>query len=461
MSWGKTCISGKTLKAYLRNLILGHRVLIVSPHFPPINAPDHQRVRMSLPYFQEFGWEPHVLSVHPNHVQAVQDSLLEQTIPKGLSLTQTKALPVKLTKQIGLSDLGWRSLPYFVQVGNQLLRRGQFDLVYFSTTVFLIMGLAAYWHKQFGIPYVLDMQDPWKSDYHHNKDTKSPPGGRLKYGFAQLMASKLEPQAMHSVSHIISVSSEYPKTLQQRYSWLRPDQFTVLPFGAAETDFKLLPSLNIQQTIFDPNDGKRHWVYVGRGGSDMALALRSLFLAIQKDRQQNPAFWQSTKLHFVGTSYASGDRANKTIEPIAQELDILDLVEEYPHRIPYFEALQTLVDSDAILLIGSDDPGYTASKLYPCILARKPIFAIFHQQSSVVDILRGCQAGHAVTFQSGDRSEQLLSPIIAQLQWLQSRPKDYQPNTNWSAFQPYTAREMTRRQCAIFDQVLTATNKGA
>ena len=26
------------------------RVLIVSPHFPPINAPDHQRVRMSLPY---------------------------------------------------------------------------------------------------------------------------------------------------------------------------------------------------------------------------------------------------------------------------------------------------------------------------------------------------------------------------------------------------------------------------
>lgn len=32
------------------------RVLIISPHFPPINAPDMQRVRMSLPYYKDMGW---------------------------------------------------------------------------------------------------------------------------------------------------------------------------------------------------------------------------------------------------------------------------------------------------------------------------------------------------------------------------------------------------------------------
>ncbi len=32
------------------------RVLIISPHFPPINAPDCQRVRMSLPYYRRYGW---------------------------------------------------------------------------------------------------------------------------------------------------------------------------------------------------------------------------------------------------------------------------------------------------------------------------------------------------------------------------------------------------------------------
>ena len=307
--------------------------------------------------------------------------------------------------------------------------------------------------------YVLDFQDPWLSDYHKRPGSSHPPGGRFKYGFSQVVARSLEPLAMRQVSHTISVSPEYPKTLLQRYSWLREDQFTVLPFGAPEKDFEQLPSLKVQQTIFDPNDGKRHWVYVGRGGSDMALAVRSLFLAIHSLRNQNPEQWNSVRLHFIGTSYAPGDRAVKTIEPIAQELGVADLVEEHPNRIPYFEALQILVDSDAILLIGSDDPSYTASKLYPCILARKPIFALFHQQSSVVNILHRCHAGQVVTFKFQANPEDLLNDVNSQLNWLLSVPKGYQPETNWSEFQPYTAREMTRRQCAIFEQCLPLTKK--
>jgi hypothetical protein len=39
-------------------------LLIVSPHFVPINAPDMQRVRMSLIYFAEFGWKPGDGQVH-------------------------------------------------------------------------------------------------------------------------------------------------------------------------------------------------------------------------------------------------------------------------------------------------------------------------------------------------------------------------------------------------------------
>ena len=31
------------------------RLLIISPNFPPLNAADMQRVRMSLPYFKDFG----------------------------------------------------------------------------------------------------------------------------------------------------------------------------------------------------------------------------------------------------------------------------------------------------------------------------------------------------------------------------------------------------------------------
>jgi hypothetical protein len=414
---------------------------------------------MSLPYFGEFGWEAHILTVRPDCVEGVRDPLLEQTVPNHITVSQTGALSVKHTKRIGMSSLSLRCFPFLLKAGDRILAKEKFDLAYFSTTVFTAMALGSRWRSRFGLPYVLDFQDPWLSDYYKHSESSQPPGGRFKYGFSQFLAQRLEPDALRHVSHIISVSPEYPKTLRQRYSWLREDQFTVLPFGAPETDFQQLPSLNVQQKIFDPNDGKRHWVYVGRGGSDMALALQALFLGIQSDRDRHPEKWNSVKLHFVGTSYAPGNRAVKTVEPIAQELGVADLVEEHPHRVAYFEALQILVDSDAILLIGSDDPGYTASKLYPCILARKPIFALFHQQSSVVNILQCCKAGQVVTFNSQDNATDLLNDVTAQLNWLLSRTKGYQPETNWSEFQPYTAREMTRQQCTIFEQCLRLTDK--
>lgn len=436
---------------------MNHRVLIVSPHFPPINAPDHQRVRMSLPYFEEFGWEPHILTVRPDCVEGVHDPLLEQTVPSQISVIRTGALSVKHTKRIGLGSLSLRCFSHLLRAGNSYLVKEKFDLVYFSTTVFTAMALGPRWRSRFGIPYVIDFQDPWLSDYYKRPGSPKPPGGKFKYGFSQVMARMLEPDAMRQVSHVISVSPEYPKALLQRYPWLRQDQFTILPFGAAEKDFEQLPSLNIQQRIFDPKDGKRHWVYVGRGGGDMALALRALFLAIQSNRNLEPERWHSVKLHFVGTSYALGNLAVKTVEPIAQELGISDLVEEHPHRVAYFEALQILVDSDAILLIGSNDPGYTASKLYPCVLAQKPILAIFHQQSSVVEILRRCNVGRVATFNSKDNPVNLLNDVDFKLDWLLSAPRGYQPETIWSEFQPYTAREMTRRQCGIFECCLNPT----
>ncbi len=437
---------------------MNRRVLIISPHFPPINAPDHQRVRMGLPYFEKFGWEPLILTVRPDYIEGTLDPLLTQTIPKNISITQITALPVKYTRRFGLSNIGWRCLPYLFAEGQRILAQQKIDLIYFSTTVFLTMALAPLWFRHFQVPYLLDFQDPWLNDYGKKLGYDHPPGGQFKYGFSQKLAQVLEPSTMRQVSHTITVSPAYPKTLIERYSWLKEDQFTVLPFGAPEKDFELLPQLQVQQTIFNPNDGKRHWVYVGRAGSDMKLALQALFLGIQSERDRHPEYWNSIKLHFVGTSYAPGKRAIKTVEPIAEQFRVNDLVEEHPNRIPYFEALKLLVESDGILLIGSNNPDYTASKLYPCILARKPIFALFNQQSSVVNILKSCQAGRVISFKSQDNPTQLLPQVTEQLNWLISTPKGYEPETNWLAFQPYTAQEMTRQQCAVFDQVLSSSS---
>lgn len=429
------------------------RVLIVSPHFPPINAADHQRIRMSLPYFEKFGWKPSVLTVNPEFVEGVDDPLLLKTVPDHVDVVMTRAFPIRLTRRVGLGTLGWRCLPYLEKAGSTLLSRKHFDLVYFSTTAFPTLSLAARWYRQFKVPYVIDFQDPWLSDYHRQNNT-APPGGRLKYGLNQTFARWQEPKALRQASHIISVSPDYPRVLCDRYTWLQPSQCSELPFGAPQKDFELLSSLDVEQQIFDPDDGWRHWVYVGRGGADMSVALRLLFSSIQQLRHKSEHAWQPTKLHFIGTSYAPADRAIETIMPIAREFNLADIVEERTQRIPYFEAMKVLTDSDAILLIGSDDSSYTASKLYPCILARRPILAVFHQQSSVVDILRQCNAGKAVTFSNSEPPPSTWSSVKDGIEWLQSLPHGYVPQTNWSAFDPYTAKEMTRKQCETFDRCI-------
>src|SRR5882672_7859424 len=91
----------------IRNLT--RRVLIVSPHFPPINAPDHQRIRMSLPHFAEFGWEPTVLAVSPEYVEAVEDRSLLRTVPESTRVIRTRAFPVKQTRHLGVGNLGLRA----------------------------------------------------------------------------------------------------------------------------------------------------------------------------------------------------------------------------------------------------------------------------------------------------------------------------------------------------------------
>ena len=70
---------------------------------------------------------------------------------------------------------------------------------------------------------------------------------------------------------------------------------------------------------------------------------------------------------------------------------------EHPARLPYLEALQVLLDSTSVLVLGSDAPHYTASKVFPGILARRPLLAIFHRASSVVDILHRTRAGQVIS----------------------------------------------------------------
>jgi Glycosyltransferase Family 4 len=432
------------------------RVLIVSPSFVPVNSADMQRVRMSLAHFREFGWEPIVLTVHPDYVEGVKDPVLDYSLPPDVQIFRVRALPIRWTRKFGLGSLGLRAFPFLHREGRRLIRTLGVNLVYFSTTMFPAMALGPIWKKEFGVPFIPDMQDPWVSDYQEGRSRKELPP---KFWFMNRVHRILEPWTMKEADGLIAVSAGYIETLCRRYPWLKSKPAAVLPFAAAESDFEILQAHPQPNRFFrSGEDASYHGVYVGRGGHDMAPALRIIFAALRRGLEEKPDLFSRVRLHFIGTDYAPDRRSRKTIEPIAVEFGVGEYVEESPQRVPYFEALQLLRDADFQIVPGSDDPQYTASKIFPYILARKPLLCVFQQSSNVCDTLERLQAGTVVKFSPELPSEAFCQELYrAWSQLLSGLP--YVPATNWAAFESMGAREGTRQQCRIFDQVLGASGQ--
>ena len=419
---------------------------------------------MSLSYLKEFGWTATVLAVRPQHVEgATLDPVLESSIPGDVEILRVAALPIAVTRRAGVGNLAIRSLPFLWRAGNRLLARGRagnakkaeneaFDLVFFSTTQFAVMTLGPVWKRRFHVPYVVDMQDPWLSDYYETTGTP-PPGGQLKYRFSRFLANELEPRVMRNVSHVISVSPFYIQALRGRYPHLGPERFTLLPFGIAEQDFELAVQASIRQRVFNRDDGKQHWVYVGAAGRIMAKSLSLLFRSLNELRYRDRR-WNQVRLHFIGTSYASANRAEQTVTPIAAEYGVADLVEEQTTRVPYFESLRLLQDADALLIVGSDSAAYNPSKLATYLFARKPLLAILHQDSPGIQLLQHSNGANLVTFlpENLDGSQSDVAQALQQT--FVMAEGGLAPQVDQREMANYGAREMTRRLCEIFDRAL-------
>ncbi len=426
------------------------KVLIISPNFPPINAADMHRVRQSLPYFEEMGWKATTLAVQPEFVEMSQDPLLLKTIPETAEVHRLKAFDARTTRKFGLGNIGYRSLYYFRKFGNRLLKNEKFDLIYFSTTAFPVMILGKYWKKKFGIPFIIDMQDPWRNDFYLDKPKNERPP---KFWFAYRMDKYMEGTTMKKVDGIISVSPGYPKTLMERYSNIKPEMCTVIPFGGAKVDFDIVGKSDLPNRLFTKGDGKIYFAYIGRGGHDMNLALHAIFGALKKGLDQNEELFSKIRMFFVGTSYAADGKGLKTIEPIAAQYGVENQVTEITDRLPYFEALKVLKDSDILIIPGSTDTNYTASKLYPYILAQKPLIAVFNENSSVVEILGKTRAGVCATFSNDEPADKISDHVLTVYNdFLTKIP--FTPDTNWDEFEPYSAREATRRQVEFFNKIV-------
>lgn len=428
------------------------KVLIISPYFPPFNTADMQRVRQSLPYMRENGWEPTVLTVDEKYVDAYStDPLLLQTIPAGIKIEKVKALYSSFTRKIGIGSLSLRAFFSMQKRGDELLRNGKFDLIYFSTTAFHVMALGPRWKRKFGVPFILDIQDPWYNPFYFDHAlTKKTLKAKAFHRLDKLLEERTFPYA----DGFISVSEGYREMYLNRYPELSYQQFKILPFGCALLDFPIAKK-SISDSRIKLSAGKTNAVYIGRGGQDLSFACAIFFEAVRLGLERAPAVFSNLHLWFIGTSYAKEGEGSKTIAPLATQKGIAGMVTEITDRLPYFETLHLLSKADLLFVPGSTDAAYTASKIYPYLYVNKPLLAVFHKKSSVCKIISTTSDGKVVSFDeaSEEKAKALAEECYDYLADILTREVKT-AGFRADAFDEYTAQSMARKQAEFFDEII-------
>ena len=181
------------------------------------------------------------------------------------------------------------------------------------------------------------------------------------------------------------------------------------------------------------------FIYAGAFLPKSDLFIDLLFKAISNFKKENK--WNNkNKLFFIGT----GNYGHKSILEFAKENGVNECVVEIRDRFPYLHVLNFLSAAKGVILIGSTEKHYTASKTYQSLLSGKPVFSILHAESTAVDVFKECKAAkYLCEYIENEPNESLLDKImITFLEFLE--PKQ---NYIWeyNKLDKYSARESAEK----------------
>ena len=180
--------------------------------------------------------------------------------------------------------------------------------------------------------------------------------------------------------------------------------------------------------------------------------LERLLEALAILRESEPKIIERVRIHFVGTGSSPDDPENCNVRPHIQRFGLERWVYEYPKRISYVDVLNHLAHASAILILGSTEPHYTPSKVYQAVASRRPIFALLHEQSTAVTILRENRVGEVVTLTESRLPD--ASDLALRLAEFIRDPQYSVDQVLWHAFEAYSARNSARLLASAVDRAL-------
>ena len=433
---------------------------MISPHFPPDSTAGAHRVRVIAPHLSQFGWQPTVLAVDPQPADGALDEELAASVPADLDVVRCRAWSSAWTRAVGVGDLGLRTLGPMWRQARSLMRDRRIDAVYVTTYPIYPAILGPWLKREYRVPFVLDLQDPWVGAW--GLTVGAGPGGapEMRSRISRSIAARLERYVMPRADALTGVSSTLLDELAARYPVLKAKARVTLPIGNDPADAAWARAHETRAPWMPVRDGALNLCYTGTLLPLGVDTVRALLQAVRRIRDESPSLASRLRLHFVGTSNQAREGGAARVLPIAAGAGVADLVREHPARVPYMDALRAQMQSSAVLLLGTTEARYTASKLHTALASGRPLLAVFHEASDVARALAPIVSrpgDSIITYDDRVPVLQRVDDIRSVLHaWLQSAPPDPRPQDPGTA--PPCARELARRLAGVFDGLESATH---
>ena len=430
------------------------RVLFVSPHFPPDTSAATHRARLLAPHLEAAGWLPTVLTCTPESYGTRLDADLLALVPASLHVDRVDAWPERVTRLFGVGDLGFRARIPLRRRARALLAAGRYHALVITTYPTYPATFGPALSREFGIPFVLDLQDPWVGAW----GLTTGPGGvpDFRSRITRRIATIIERRTAGGAAALSAVSAPTYTDLQSRVQQARTLPCAEIPLGGEEGDFVHVRDAAWTNPWWQAGDGRRHFVWVGTLLPTGIPVMRALLAGLRDAVARAPALAGRVALHCFGTSNETRPDAPQRVLPIARELGVEPLVHEHAPRLDYLDALRVLTRADAIVLGGSTERHYTASRLYPALLASRPLIACYHEASSVVTAMRAvvkAPTAQLVTFADGGPDAATVATLGDAFASVAGAAEWRAADVDRPALEAWSARAMAARLGALLDRV--------
>jgi len=370
------------------------KVLILTYYWPPAGGPGVQRFLKFCKYFNDFSWQPVIISPK-NGSYPYLDESLEKEIPDYIEVVRTKTfepfalynrLRGKKGKEVSVAMTGFKNsrspiqklakyirgnyfipdarkgwVPYAVKAAGNIIKHNQIDAI-ITTGPPQSTHLAGLRLKEkFDLPWIADFRDPWTSVYYNRFFPRTEKTKRKD--------KKLEDKVLYSADAISVISPGLKEEFINRAKRLE-----IIYNGYDEQDFK-----NVKAAIHK----KFILAYVGNLKPNQNV--KTLWNVLAAMKKNIPDFARKFSLQITGL-------ADTEIKKDMKQAGISDLVQFLPF-VQHKEAIQRMTSANMLLFIIPESKGnrlILTGKIFEYLACKKPMLSIGPCDGDAAAILQSC-----------------------------------------------------------------------